>query len=129
MATNNKLNRAAIANTLHRHNLMNTITEQAFQQNILELAHLTGWLTYHTFDSRRSQPGFPDMVMVKDSSLLFVETKSEKGKPSPEQMRWLEALRNVERISSHLWKPTDWHTLEHVLKGDTDSTVSTTTRR
>jgi VRR-NUC domain len=118
MTTNHKLSRTAIAQTLHRHNLTNTITEKAFQHSVLELAQLTGWLTYHTFDSRRSQPGFPDLVMVKDSRLLFVELKREEGKPSPEQTKWLETLARVEKVSSHLWKPSDWPRLERMLKAE-----------
>ncbi len=39
--------------------------EKPFQAQVVELARLSGWLTYHTHDSRRSQSGFPDLVLVR----------------------------------------------------------------
>ena len=36
-------------------------TEKGFQAAVVELARLRGWLVYHTYDSRRSAKGFPDL--------------------------------------------------------------------
>lgn len=41
------------------------ISEKEFQAQVLDLARLTGWLCYHPHDSRRSAPGFPDLVLVR----------------------------------------------------------------
>jgi hypothetical protein len=106
--------------TLHRSQL-----EKAFMGQVLELADLHGWLSYHSYDSRRSTPGFPDLVMVRNKTLIFAELKTAKGKPSKEQTKWLEALSQVETVSSHIWKPSNWQEIEGVLrrknvtKGDT----------
>ena len=41
------------------------MNEAELQRNVLSLAAMTGWLAYHTYDSRRSQAGFPDLVLVR----------------------------------------------------------------
>lgn len=70
-------------------------SEQAFQLQVLQLAGFYNWLAYHTHDSRRSQPGFPDLVLVRGTELLFVELKTDKGRLRPEQTVWLQALDHV----------------------------------
>ena len=42
-----------------------TLKESDFQRAVIEMARLHGWLVYHTHDSRRSAPGFPDLVLVQ----------------------------------------------------------------
>src|SRR5688572_19177552 len=42
-----------------------TQTERAFQAQVVKYARLMGWTAYHTHDSRRSQAGFPDLVLVR----------------------------------------------------------------
>jgi len=59
---------------------------------VTEALGYMGWRTYHTHDSRRSNPGFPDIVAVKGSRLIFLELKSEKGKVKVEQIKWLDDL-------------------------------------
>lgn len=55
-------------------------------------ARAAGWLAYHTHDSRRSEPGFPDAVFVRDGRIVFAELKAARGRVTPEQRAWLEAL-------------------------------------
>lgn len=71
------------------------ITEAEFQQQVIDLAEVYGWLAYHTHDSRHSNPGFPDLVLVKGRALIFAELKTEKGRVRPEQQVWLDALERV----------------------------------
>jgi hypothetical protein len=75
-------------------------------------------MTYHTFDSRRSNPGFPDLTLVKGSTLLFVELKSTKGRLTPAQSEWLEALGFVASVAT--WRPCHYRdgTVERVLRGE-----------
>lgn len=54
------------------------MTERQFQPQVVQLARLCGWLIYHTFDSRRSAAGFPDLCMVRGDRCLFVELKSDR---------------------------------------------------
>ena len=91
--------------------------EKELQAVVMELARLHNWLCYHTFDSRRSQAGFPDLVMVRSGRLLFVELKSATGLMRPEQRLWRERLVKTD-AEYYEWRPHDWHsgTIEEVLK-------------
>ena len=91
--------------------------EKKLQAVVLELARRSNWLAYHTFDSRRSEPGFPDLVMVRSGRLLFVELKSATGLMRPEQRLWRERLVKTD-AEYYEWRPHDWHngTIEGVLR-------------
>ena len=67
-------------------------SEKDLQGSVLETMRWQGWMCYHTFDSRRSAGGFPDLVAVRPPRLMFVEFKSEKGKLSSLQIDWLDEL-------------------------------------
>lgn len=94
----------------------NRVSEKAFQQQIVDLAKLTGWLCHHTHDSRRSEPGFPDLVLVRPPQVLFVEIKTEAGALRPEQEVWLSALRECPGVQAEVWRPSDWQSIEETLR-------------
>lgn len=78
------------------------MTERELQWSIIEAANLSGWwIVYHTFDSRRSEEGFPDIVLVGKADgpmagrCYFFELKPEKRKPTKAQTLWIEALQRV----------------------------------
>lgn len=54
-------------------------------------ARQVGFRVYHTLRSKGSQPGFPDWTLVRER-LIFLELKSETGKPSDAQKEWIGAL-------------------------------------
>ena len=81
------------------------ITETQLQDLIVAAADLGGWLVYHTYDSRRSRPGFPDLVMVRGDELIVLELKSAKGRVSPAQRAWIESLAQVDKISVAVLRP------------------------
>ncbi len=93
----------------------NAISEKEFQQTVLGLANVCGWLAYHVFDSRRSQAGFPDLVMLRAGRLVVAELKSEKGKPTPEQEQWLDAFEATGFAEVKLWRPSMWRDVEETL--------------
>ena len=90
-----------------------SMTEEQWLQQVRELARLKGWRIYHTRDSRRSDPGFPDLVLVRGERLIFAELKREKGRLSDSQRTWLAALE--ETAETHVWRPSDWDTVIEVL--------------
>jgi len=91
------------------------VTEKQFQRSVIDMARIAGWLAYHTYDSRRSEPGFPDLVLVKPPRLIFAELKSEKGRLTPAQRRWLARLRECRGIEVYLWRPRDWNSIVETL--------------
>jgi len=104
--------------TRHRRKMpraQSTETEAQFQAAVIELAQRCGWLAYHIPDSRRAtSPGFPDLVLVRGSRLLFVELKTARGRVRPEQMVWLSALCAA-GVRAFVCRPKDWGVLEQEL--------------
>ena len=84
-------------------------------RKVLAAAVPAGWMAYHTHDSRRSEAGFPDLVLVKPPVVVFVELKTNKGRTSKEQTQWLEQLGLCTDIEVHLWRPADWDEIEQRL--------------
>ncbi len=84
-------------------------SEKEFQDRVIELAQVNGWLAYHTHDARRSQPGFPDLVLVhaRSKRILFWELKSAKGRVSVAQSAWLVALKACGLVAV-VMRPSDW---------------------
>lgn len=95
-------------------------SEREFQRWVIELATLCGWMTYHTHDSRRSQPGYPDLTLLRGKRLLFIELKTEMGALRPEQREWQAALLTIAEasggvLSYYTWRPSDRQTIAEVL--------------
>ena len=89
---------------------VSTITEAAFQRQIQELAALLGFShQYHVKWSMQSAAGFPDLVLLAPTKgrTVFLEVKGPKGKLSPKQADWLEALRQAGNEAAAVW-PKDW---------------------
>lgn len=71
------------------------LSERAWRQQARAMAALRGFdLQYHTFDSRRSDPGWPDDVFGRESDgrLLFFEFKRLGGVLTVRQSHWLDFL-------------------------------------
>lgn len=96
------------------------MSEKSFQGAIVEYAKLSGWAVYHTNDSRRSEPGFPDLVLVRGRRLIFAELKNDTGRLRPEQIVWMQLLGLVAKSARHvevqLWRPTNWGEILDTLK-------------
>lgn len=86
------------------------MSEKELQDLVLQLARLNGYLAYHTYDSRRSESGFPDLVLVGHGDVMVVELKSQRGKVRPEQHGWLEAFAEA-GIEAHVWRPEDFESV------------------
>ena len=85
-------------------------SEAEFQSHVVRLAKTLGYTKiYHTKDSRGSEAGFPDLMMIhgKTKRAMFVELKSQQGRVSAAQESWLDDLR----LGGHFaegWRPSDW---------------------
>lgn len=82
------------------------MTEAQFQQRITDLCDWLGLRYHHETDSRRSKPGFPDLVIV-GNSVIFAELKTERGRVSPEQQTWHDDLKRAD-AEVYVWRPSDW---------------------
>lgn len=89
------------------------MAEKEFQAQVLELARINHWLHYHTYRSRRSPEGFPDLVLVRDR-VLYRELKTETGIVSDAQEMWLEKLAAA-GADARVWRPSDFPEIEREL--------------
>jgi len=81
------------------------------------LAKRYGWNgVYHTHDSRKSEPGFPDLVLCDGTDLLMYELKTNTGQLAMEQQRWLSLLAHTGRVDCGVWRPRDLAAIEERLR-------------
>jgi len=85
------------------------VTERQLLDAIRDACRWGGLLTFHAYDSRRSEPGFPDLVVVGPHGVLWRELKSSRGRLTPEQVRWLDRLTEA-GADADVWRPDAWPT-------------------
>ena len=91
------------------------MSEDEFQTDVVRLAVALGWgPIYHTRFSLGSKRGYPDLHMLRGGRSLFAELKAMRGRVTPEQEMWLEALRAAGH-EAYLWRPSDIDEIEAVL--------------
>src|SRR5262252_4192229 len=89
------------------------LAEAGLLEHLRALARRHGWLCYHTHDSRRSEAGFPDLVLCRPPSahgpgrLLFLECKTSTGQVTAEQATWLSVLAQVPGVVARVVRPQD----------------------
>lgn len=101
--------------------VLKTQKEGTFQNTIITMALKYGWEVYHTYDSRMSQRGWPDLVLARydqegeTAEVIIAELKAVTGKITPEQYWWLSALQHA-GIECYLWNPMDIEFIEERLR-------------
>jgi hypothetical protein len=92
------------------------MNEKAFLKQVVALAKYLGWRHYHTFISKGSDPGFPDLVLVRQGfPVIFAELKSERGKLTESQGEWITLLSQNRLHQAFVWRPSDWDEIKVVL--------------
>jgi hypothetical protein len=92
------------------------ISEKEFQARVIELARSYGWEhIYHTFDSRRSEAGFPDLLLLRGEEIVVLELKVPPNKATAKQRAWLKAFERA-HVGAHLIYPDQWQLLVEGLK-------------
>jgi hypothetical protein len=88
-----------------------------FMPQVIKLAKRHNWKVYHVYNSRKTDPGWPDLVMLKNGRMLVVELKSAKGVTTPAQDEWLASFNAIHcaDILVMVWRPADWPEIEKVL--------------
>lgn len=94
------------------------ISEKAFMSAVVRLARQQEYLVYHTWSSKRSPEGFPDLICARAGSpLLAIETKTDTGQVTPAQAAWLEALGGCTGVVAEVWKPAQLQEIVERLRG------------
>lgn len=92
------------------------MSEEDLLRAVVDLAQLLGLLVHHSRPALTGKgwrtaivghKGLPDLVIVGARGVLYRELKSEKGRPSAEQIQWLDTLAQA-GADVALWRPADW---------------------
>lgn len=101
-------------------------TEADLQAQVIDLAEKwLHWRVVHFRPARTSQgwrtpvqgsmgKGWPDLILVRRTTIIAAELKSDKGKLTPEQVDVLVVLAGA-GVETHVWRPRDWDTIVEVL--------------
>lgn len=107
------------------------LTEAVFQQQVTDLAELYGWEWVHLRPARTEAgwrtpvsgtlgAGWPDLVLVRgrDRRVIFAELKSQRGRPTREQVHVLELLDLLTGpgFDVCIWRPSDLPAIQAVLR-------------
>jgi hypothetical protein len=94
------------------------MTETEFKDILIGVAKRYGWLVHHDLPAQNSRGrwgthiqgdvGFPDLLLLHPVSgkLFAIELKSQTGRLTPGQNRWLLAFENA-GIYNAVLKPSD----------------------
>lgn len=94
---------------------MRDATEAEVQATLVDAARQFGWRFAHFRPARTAHGwrtamtgdvGFPDLTLARGSRLVFIEVKGEKGRLSPEQKAWRDALLAVPGVEWWLVRPS-----------------------
>jgi hypothetical protein len=102
------------------------LTEAEFLNQVIELAHLTGWRVAHFRPALTARgwrtpvqadgAGFPDLVMTRRERCIAAELKREVGGAiSPEQVAWLAAF-DAAGLETAIWRPSDFDRIAEALR-------------
>jgi hypothetical protein len=90
------------------------IITSAMTENDLDriVRSLAGWLGIRVYSVRNSRAGivtsagYPDLTLVGPGGIAFRELKSERGRPTREQLDWGQALTAAGQ-DFRIWRPGD----------------------
>lgn len=82
----------------------------------MKLAHLLGWKVYSQPIAKTRRPvkdatGYPDLTLVREGRVLWIELKAQDGRLSDEQLGWMLALQGKCLVI----RPADFDSLGAVL--------------
>lgn len=104
----------------HRAREAAAMPERHLQAQVEGIARDLGWKVYHTHDSRRSAPGYPDIAAAHrdQQRILYAELKSQKGRVTDAQRDWAEVL-HAAGAEVYIWRPADLldGTITNILRG------------
>jgi len=101
--------------------------EDSWQTWVEDVADRFRWRHYHTRSSKGSDPGFPDLCLVRPPRLIYAELKTDspRSRLSADQRAWaddLEAVGDATYAAAgvrvpewYVWRPRDRPLILEVL--------------
>lgn len=99
-------------------------TESEWQRFVTDYAESLGWDWMHigrtgkyTANGAKGTlgEGWPDLVLVKGSRIMFVELKAQTGKLTEKQKKVFLVLDPV--AECYVWRPSDFAEMANILHG------------
>lgn len=88
----------------HLDHSIKEIGRGGWQEEVTNEFKRCGWgHVYHTWNSRNSPKGFPDVVICGASRVIAIELKVGNNKPSDEQIGWLKAFKFSGALTFAFW--------------------------
>jgi len=91
------------------------ILEKELQSQVEQLLRLYTWRYYHTWDSRNSVEGFPDLLALRGERRMVSELKKQGEDPTLEQWQWLHHFAQI-GFETYIWRPVDIEQISKVLR-------------
>lgn len=88
-------------------------SEKQWQWYIVRYARERGWWDWHAYDSRRSNPGLPDLILIRER-VVWIEVKTQRGRVSKTQKDVRDRLLRAHQ-EYYLWRPYHWRQVREVL--------------
>lgn len=82
------------------------VKEAHLQGAVIDMCRLLGVAWYHSYSSRRSVPGWPDLALCGSKGFMLRELKTDKGQLTKDQVRWGDRLKGA-GVSWDVWRPAD----------------------
>lgn len=108
---------------------MPPLTEDQLKEKTIALATVRGWLVHHDRPARTEKgwrtpveghPGYPDLTLARNGTIIFAELKSETGHVAVAQRAWLHELAGMDPAPGGplvvVWRPEDWPQIEAILR-------------
>lgn len=102
-----------------------TVTHAIFQDQVVDLAHITGWRHLHVRRSigrgnkwvtATNLKGWPDLFLMRpDVGYVAAELKIPPDSPSVEQAELITFLSTMPATRAYVWTPNDWPEIESTL--------------
>jgi len=111
--------RGAIHCALGDSNVLNialcAMLEAEWHRQVEQIAGLCRWTKYHTRDSRGSDEGFPDLILLRPPRWVVAELKKMGEDPTAEQLEWLRLFAAC-GAETFVWRPSDFDQVSTVLR-------------
>jgi len=110
-----------------------TMLEADLERTIVDAAKLLGWHVAHFRPAQNGRgnwrtpvaydgAGFPDLVLVRER-LIVAELKSDKGRVSAAQQKWLDMFINA-GVETYVWRPNNMSEALTILQTKTSATLA-----
>lgn len=80
--------------------------EASLQGAVIDLCRLLRVAWYHTYSSRHSVPGWPDLALCGSRGFILRELKTDEGRLTAAQEHWGLMLRSAGQDWG-VWRPAD----------------------